>query len=135
MPPTRRSRTSGGPALKGAQSTLSFNSSKISKTTSKEKAYTLPEKAIIDVGHVTSEPAVIQQAKVEIKSLKSAEEERANQVTEAQIKKYWRECEKARTAPRVHQDALDMAEKILRLFDMSSQYGVSGFVDWRLRFR
>jgi len=129
MPPTRRSRTSGGPASKGSQKILSFNNSKISKTTSaKEKSTThLHPKAAteIDVGHVSSIPAVIQQAKIEISSLKSEDEEKASQVSDAQIKKYWRECEKVRRAPRVHQEDLSIEEKILRLFDMSSQYGVS----------
>jgi len=125
MPPTRRSRTSGGPAVKGSQKTLSFNNSKVTKSTSAKEKPVLTPKATIELGHVTSEPVVSQQAKVEIASLKTEEEERAAKVTDAQIKTYWRECQKSRRAPRVHQEDLSVEEKILRLFDMSSHYGVS----------
>jgi DNA polymerase delta subunit 4 len=126
MPPTRRSRTSGGPAVKGSQKTLAFNNSKVTKSTYvKEDKPLLSSKATIELGHVTSEPAVLQQAKAEIASLRTEEEERASKVSDTQIKKYWRECEKSRRAPRVHQEDLSVEEKILRLFDMSSQYGVS----------
>jgi len=45
-------------------------------------------------------------------------------VTDAQIRKYWRERENERTAARVHQEELSVEEKVLRLFDMSSQFGV-----------
>lgn len=128
MPPTKRQRTSTGPAAKGSQKTLTFNNSKISRSqpsSKDEKPVLLHPKATVELGHVTSEPAVLQQAKVEIASLKTEEEERADRVTDAQIKKYWRECEKERRAPRVHQEGLGVEEKILRLFDMSSHYGVS----------
>lgn len=75
-----------------------------------------------------------QQAKIELKSIKgedgegrkdrSEEELRASKVTDAQIKKYWKEKENERRAPRVHQEDLSLEEKVLRLFDISSQYGV-----------
>lgn len=45
-------------------------------------------------------------------------------MTDAQVKKYWKERERERRAPRVHQEGVSMEEKILRLFDMSSQFGV-----------
>lgn len=57
---------------------------------------------------------------------KPAEAEvRAEKVTDAQIKKYWRDAENARIAKRVHQEDLSVGEKVLRYFDISSQYGVS----------
>ena len=59
-----------------------------------------------------------------VKKERSAEEIKAEKITPAQIKKYWREREAERRAPRVHQQELSVEEKILRLFDMSSQYGV-----------
>lgn len=52
-------------------------------------------------------------------------EVRAEAVTEAQVKRYWRRIEQAASAPRVHQEDLDVGEKVLRYFDVSSQYGVS----------
>lgn len=71
-----------------------------------------------------------QQAAVEIARVQkqedvSPEEERAGRVSEQQIRKYWKEREAERRAPRVHQEDLSVEEKVLRLFDMSSQYGVS----------
>lgn len=44
-------------------------------------------------------------------------------VTDAQIRRYWRDREAERRAPRVHQEELSVEEKVLRLWDMSSQYG------------
>ncbi|KAK8207979.1 hypothetical protein M8818_004017 [Zalaria obscura] len=51
------------------------------------------------------------------------EEARARGISEAQIKKYWRGKEQERKAPRVHQEGLSLAEKVLREWDMSGQYG------------
>jgi len=129
MPATRRTRTSGGPAAKGSQKTLSFGN-KVTKpatpSSTKDKAHTINPK-VIDVGHVSSEAAVTEQARVEVEAIKSEktpEEERARKVSDAQIKRYWREREAERKAPRVHQEDVSLEEKILRLFDMSSQFGV-----------
>lgn len=55
----------------------------------------------------------------------SDEQERARKISDAQIKKYWREKEQERLAPRVHQEDLTIYEKVLREWDMSGQYGVS----------
>lgn len=130
MPATRRTRTSSGPAAKGSQKTLSFGN-KVTKpaapSSTKDKAHTINPKAIdLDVGHVSSEAAVAEQAQVEVKKIKgerTPEEERASKVTDAQIKRYWKEREAERKAPRVHQGDVSLEEKILRLFDMSSQFG------------
>ena len=157
MPATRRARISGGPAPKGAQSTLSFGGrnrvtkntlapSKLSKdVTDNIKAEDInPEPAKAELGHVTSEAAVEKQTKIELSKPKTEAEILAEKVTDAQIKKYWRARDAERITPRgkifslriflenlltmmlvVHQEDLSMEEKILRLFDMSSQYGVS----------
>lgn len=53
------------------------------------------------------------------------EEAHARKITEAQIKKFWREKENARLVPRVHQQDLTVHEKVLREWDVSGQYGVS----------
>ncbi|KAK4986935.1 hypothetical protein LTR50_004978 [Elasticomyces elasticus] len=50
-------------------------------------------------------------------------EAQARSVSEAQIKKYWREKEQERKAPRVHQEGLGVAEKVLREWDVSGQFG------------
>ncbi|KAH0848680.1 putative DNA polymerase delta subunit 4 [Fonsecaea pedrosoi] len=47
----------------------------------------------------------------------------AEKVTDSQLKKYWQAEEDSRLAPRVHQSDLSLHEKILRHFDLSSQYG------------
>jgi DNA polymerase delta subunit 4 len=139
MPPTRRSRVSSGPAAKGSQKTISFaGNSKVTKSTtstsskSKDKDNTLASPKPADIssdieptpGHVPSEAAVLSQAKVELEKEKTEDEKKAEKVTGAQIRKYWRERENERTAARVHQEELNVEEKVLRLFDMSSQFGV-----------
>jgi len=132
MPPTRRSRSSLGPAEKGAQSKLSFSNSKVHKPTSIKdgKDSSLSKSAVVkalDLGHISSAPAVQAQAKAELAKPaveKTVEELQAEKITDAQIKQYWREREAERRAPRVHQEGLAVEEKILRLFDMSSQFGV-----------
>lgn len=53
------------------------------------------------------------------------EEAQARKVTDTQIKRYWRQKESERLAPRVHQEELGVYEKVLREWDMSGQYGVS----------
>jgi DNA polymerase delta subunit 4 len=53
------------------------------------------------------------------------EEAQAREITDTQIKQYWRKKEQERLAPRVHQEDLTVYEKVLREWDMSGQYGVS----------
>lgn len=90
------------------------------------------------------------QAKVSAGSALTPEEVKAERVPHSQVLKYWRAKEAERLAPRgelllslptlvrwrgwllnntnlcvVHQEDLTTEEKILRYFDMSSQYGVS----------
>jgi len=137
MPATRRSRTTG-PVAKGAQSTLSFgNKSKVTKptpaTTKSNKkdliAHVISDDSSqeqiqkSDVGHVSSEAVVKVQAATELAKPRTKEELEAEKVPVAQINRYWRARESERLAARVHQEDLSVEEKILRLFDMSSQYG------------
>lgn len=133
MPPARRSRSSGA-AAKGSQKTLSFGASKVTKpsssSSSAKKGKTsvpapLLSKAIdVEIEKVDVEAGAAAEIKAEQKREKSAEEQQAARVSEAQIRRYWKEREAERRAPRVHQQELRVEEKILRLFDMSSQYGV-----------
>jgi DNA polymerase delta subunit 4 len=152
MPPARRS---SGPAAKGSQKTLSFSNSKVTKSTTtplgKELKNSPLSKSITKIdpatvkrspsvdlkikdednndsdvlGHVSSAAAVAQQAKVELAKEKTEDEVRAEKVTDVQIRKYWRERESERRTKRVHQEDVGVEEKILRLFDISSQFGVS----------
>jgi DNA polymerase delta subunit 4 len=146
MPPTRRSRLSSGPSSKtgpGAQKTLSFSGSKpsssvpslpkqkssLSNSITPSQESTKPTSQDIDLdldlGHISSSAAVEQQAKVEVENVKATpEEEKARKVSDAQIKRFWRERENERISRRVHQGDLSVEEKVLRFWDMSSQFGV-----------
>ncbi|KAI3397045.1 hypothetical protein diail_11281 [Diaporthe ilicicola] len=139
MPATRKS--SRGAAARAAaskqQSTLSFNhkvtkgstaksgkNSKLSTpTASKVEQEPQPQPPTNeDVEEVVFEqPEEAQLAQPEPE--KSEAELSAEKVTDAQIKRYWKSVEAARIAKRVHQDDLSQSEKVLRYFDVSSQYG------------
>ena len=55
---------------------------------------------------------------------KSEAELRARELGDRHIDRYWRALERERTTRRVHQEGLDVGEKVLRYWDVSSQYGV-----------
>ena len=55
---------------------------------------------------------------------KSEAELKAEKTTDAQISKYWKGIEKERISSSVHQQGQSVNEKVLRYFDVSSQYGV-----------
>lgn len=136
MSATRRSTR--GAATKGAaskqQSTLSFNHrvtkssatrpGKDSKISSPAPAKVeQPTKEEVEVVELEEQPEEVQQpAKQE--PGKTEAEARAEKVSDAQIKRYWKGVEDARIARRVHQEELGLPEKVLRYFDVSSQYGV-----------
>ncbi|KAF7505581.1 hypothetical protein GJ744_000661 [Endocarpon pusillum] len=128
MPPTRRkSAQSSG----HAQHTLSFHSkpTKVIKSTGSALSTKKSSKvgsALIEAiteDAPTSEVALRQQIKKEAAKPKDEADLRAEKVTDAQIKKYWRKEEEVRKAPRVHQQDLTIHEKILRHFDLCSQFG------------
>lgn len=146
MPVTRKStRSVAAKGTGGKQSTLSFNN-RVSKAGTdrasvKETATLTPSpssatnKTVViksinegeeEEQHETLTQQPEQDAQVKEKAEnKSRAEAGAGKITDAQIKKYWREVEGARIAKRVHQQDLSLAEKVLRHFDISSQYGVS----------
>lgn len=151
MPTTRRSAASarGRPGPAKGQSTISF-SGRVTKAVPKDL-----KKAVVDTPAITrttiperpaskdevpkekeeavdiaaEEPESEQEEEVEaaVEEVpeKSEAELKAEKITDAQIKSYWKAIEKQRKAPRVHQEDLDLGEKVLRYFDVSSQYGVS----------
>ncbi|KAL6719352.1 hypothetical protein ACLMJK_003591 [Lecanora helva] len=53
----------------------------------------------------------------------SEAEQQAKKIPEESLRKYWQGKEDERLAPRVHQGEIGFHEKILRHFDLSSQYG------------
>jgi DNA polymerase delta subunit 4 len=136
MPPKRRST---GAAPKATQSTLAFHgaSNKVTKPGQRaqnaKKNITDQQAAKSEVADVSTvhdeetapvETAIVEQPEVAQKAASTPEEDEAERITDARIKKYWAGKEKARKIPRVHQDGLSLQEKILREFDMSAQYGV-----------
>ncbi|KAK4692396.1 DNA polymerase delta subunit 4, partial [Lecanoromycetidae sp. Uapishka_2] len=140
MPPSRRKPSN--PTTR-TQNTLSFgpNSNKITKPTSSlaskkaskslEKAVTTevstPPPAPEDVAEITPESPSrdlpIRKQGGEKQAEGTPQEQKAAKVSETQIRKYWKGKEDERIAPRVHQQGLSVDEKILRHFDLSSQYG------------
>jgi len=148
MPPSRH--RSGNRAVK--QATLSFGQkSRVSKAST--TASTKKEKDIERIANsVSAEDSLDEQATVtpplksdppttevvirtQAKEQPQAEEDvRALKVTEADLKRYWKNEERKRRA-RVREDGLDTYEKILRHFDLSSQYGpcvgISRLSRWR----
>ncbi|RAL01278.1 putative DNA polymerase delta subunit 4 [Aspergillus ibericus CBS 121593] len=150
MPPTRR-RGGNTAATSSNQATLSFGSkSRVTKpsaapSTRSQKAKDLDsidaalskEPSVDDVSEpeqvlvTPTEPSqphvaelvVRKQAREEIQQPLSSEDERAGKITERQLQQYWKKEEAKRRGPRVHQEDLTLREKILRHFDLSSQYG------------
>ncbi|KAK6225379.1 DNA polymerase delta [Colletotrichum tabaci] len=141
MPTTRRS-TGGARARSGptrGQSTISF-SHRVSKPVPKDQKKATLTSAVgrADIGKPVQKaeeetdeihldkPATpeIEEAKVEEDVPEKSESlVRAEKINDAQINKYWRSVEAQRIAPRVHQGDVSLAEKVLRYFDVSSQYG------------
>ncbi|EAW06734.1 putative DNA polymerase delta subunit 4 [Aspergillus clavatus NRRL 1] len=143
MPTTRRR---GGNTAARSQSTISFGSksrvTKPSATTRSQKTKDLePISAAATSTEEVSEPeqvpvapsepskphvaelAVRHQAQKEIQQPLSEEDQRAIKITEQELQRYWQQEEAKRRGPRVHQEDLSVHEKILRHFDLSSQYG------------
>ncbi|CRK30442.1 hypothetical protein BN1723_014374, partial [Verticillium longisporum] len=137
MPTTRRS-TGGARARPGpnkGQSTISF-SNKVSKPVPRQEL----KKAAVTKGdrivsHNNKEEEVHEAVEIEVESEveqpepkvevpeKTEAQIRAEKTTDAQINKYWRNIEAERIAKRVHVEDLSTGEKVLRYFDVSSQYG------------
>lgn len=155
MPATRRStRSAAAKGASSKQSTLSFNNrvtkhsaakntgkdlaapaKSVEKETAAAAAVLTPPPTSPPIEKVEEEQPVGEEEEeeeedtepaVQVSKTKQPDAEiRADRITDAQIKKYWREAEAARIAKRVHQEDLSVGEKVLRYFDISSQYGVS----------
>ncbi|KAI1354231.1 hypothetical protein F5Y01DRAFT_25977 [Xylaria sp. FL0043] len=137
MPTTRRSSGGGRPAAK--QATLSFNH-RVTKSMPKS-AKNLSAKSPLAKHVINAEPEVKDEVdatsaveeKVQVEEPKQAAPEpvrekteaelRAEKITDRQISQYWRDIEGERRTKRLHQEDLSLAEKILRYWDVSSQYG------------
>jgi DNA polymerase delta subunit 4 len=141
MPTTRRSSGGRGVVTSGKQSKLSFNN-RITKSVPKpvkdsvassplKKEITREKVEKDDVEDVKTEEQSVQEVEQPISRpavAKSDAELKAEKVSDAAVQKYWRKLELERMAKRVHQEDLTTSEKVLRYFDVSSQYGVSGSI-------
>ncbi|KAK5631335.1 hypothetical protein RRF57_007049 [Xylaria bambusicola] len=136
MPTTRRSTGGGRPT--GKQATLSFNHRvtksvpKSVKNVSSTHAKSPLAKHVINVepdvkDEAEDEVAAEEEAQVEVapEREKTEAELRADEISDRHISQYWRDIENERRTKRLHQEDLSLAEKILRYWDVSSQYGVS----------
>ncbi|KAI1858910.1 uncharacterized protein JN550_012369 [Neoarthrinium moseri] len=147
MPPSRRSTRSSQAG--GKQATLSFHNrvtksgaqpgkkdlissttptkaSPLSKQISRSEDEPVAEKQVSveeqEDGHEDAAAAAPVEQEQEPEAPSEAEL-RARDITDRQISAYWNRLERERTAKRVHQQDLSLAEKVLRYFDVSSQYG------------
>lgn len=145
MPPTRRKVSN--PSTR-AQQTLAFgpNSNKVTKPSIPSQSKKLTKASQDDLAKAvtaelsTPEPETKDiEPETQILSPKalairkqapapqvvgSEVEQKAAKIPDTQIRKYWIGKEEERIAPRVHQQGLSVNEKVLRHFDLSSQYGV-----------
>lgn len=132
MPATRKSsRLSGGAG--GKQSTLSFNH-RVTKSVPKSakdaaaRKPTAPSKVAMPELETAAKElptTPVKEAEPEVQENSEAER-KAAKVTAKEIDRYWRKIEDARMAKATHQKhtaGLTTGEKVLRYFDVSSQYG------------
>lgn len=125
MPPTRR-KSSNPTSARAAQPTLTFHS-RSNKVTKPNLASTFDESKLLKAkpeevlkavestspspapegvgiqtehGSTTAESAIEEQVKIEQDTPKSAADGRAEKITDAQIKRYWKAKEDERKAPR-----------------------------------
>ncbi|KAI0112171.1 DNA polymerase delta, subunit 4-domain-containing protein [Nemania sp. FL0031] len=137
MPTTRRS-TGGGRPSSGRQATLSFNHRVTKSVPKSAKDLASTAKSPLAKHVIHAEPDVKDEVDSEVEEKIKVEEEpkpvvparekteaelRADKITNGQINRYWRNIENERKTKRLHQDDLSLAEKILRYWDVSSQYG------------
>ncbi|KAF5511081.1 DNA polymerase delta subunit 4 [Colletotrichum siamense] len=138
MPTTRRStggaRARPGPAR--GQSTISF-SHKVSKPVPKDLKKAAVLGSAVERAEQAKKEEAVQVDEIQVDEPETKEDEEvkeevpvkseavihAEKISDAQINKYWKSIEAERIAPRVHQKDVTMAEKVLRYFDVSSQYG------------
>ncbi|ATY65608.1 DNA polymerase delta subunit [Cordyceps militaris] len=148
MPAPRRS-TGGARARPGptkGQSTISF-SNRVTKPVPKDIKNSIivpslqkvdaPAEKELEVDEVVAEPEAEEPVEEDedeeeeeedvieevVVPEKTQAELQAEKLSEARIGKYWKSIEAERMAPRVHQQGLSLHEKVLRYFDVSSQYG------------
>lgn len=146
MAPSKRQRTSGPSATSSQQSTLSFNRTKPASSANKiAKPFSAPSSKVQEPIKNEEKPETkeielpaeevaepVEEQEEEEEAVIDEDEVQARKVTQKQINGYWAEKEQSRKTPRVHQKELSLREKVLREFDMNSQYGVCGTLNPQL---
>ncbi|KAL9128278.1 MAG: hypothetical protein Q9217_003009 [Psora testacea] len=149
MPPGRRGRPPGSTSTsRNAQKTLAFGRNSSNKIT-KPSSLSQPHTKKLSTTQKPALSATVSEAEISAPESPKEDEQDENRalpirhqhaagkeivrdqreiealkISEAQIKEYWKAKEEARIAPRVHQEGLGVHEKVLREFDLSSQYGL-----------
>lgn len=139
---TKASAPVGKQAAKAAALSAPAKQSPLAKQIEDEVSAAAEDEAVVEIkpedevagGQVKVEDVVVaddDEEEVEVKQVEVKEEEvkseaevKALKMTDRQIETYWRGVEAERIAKRVHQEDLGTPEKVLRYFDVSSQYGV-----------
>ncbi len=144
MPTTRRSsRSSTGAAAAGKQSTLSFKHKVTKAIKTGKEGYKSPARAKEYIPEPSPEPATTPtktKPTIPITTTDDGEADdngpetktddaaaAAAEITDKAIERYWSAIADSRTAQAVHKkhgEGLATGEKVLRYFDVSSQYGV-----------
>ncbi|KAK7538256.1 DNA polymerase delta, subunit 4-domain-containing protein [Phyllosticta citribraziliensis] len=125
MPPKRAT------PVQGKQATLAFHgsSNKVTKpgkpSNDKSKLDHIKRETALSSPHFQDEEKLTERDNAQTQNIPqlTPEEKEASQVSDAQIKKYWRTKEEARLAQRVHQEGLTIHEKVLREFDTTGNFG------------
>ncbi|RKF84318.1 DNA polymerase delta subunit 4 [Golovinomyces cichoracearum] len=127
MSAARRNRTLAGPNRSNISNTHLFRGTKITKpgkiprTLEKgvqtSQVDVLLGKLQVPVLNAVDKPTAIAHEKYKL------EEQATLTITNAHIKRYWKARESERLMHTIHQGDLDDQTKILRLFDITSQYG------------
>lgn len=132
MPATRKSSRLSGAGAK--QSTLSFNHRVTKNVVAPGKKEVVSAAAPSSklakeyVPEPEAETEVDEVEEITVEADKSEAEQRAAKISDAAIARYWGGIEAGRRAKAVHRkhvEGLGTGEKVLRYFDVSSQYGVS----------
>lgn len=91
-----------------------------------DEAKAVPDDAAPELESGKQDADADDDAKVETEVVpeKSELELKAEKISNAAIERYWRGVDSQRTIKQVHQEGLATGERLLRYFDVSSQYGV-----------
>lgn len=118
------------PVVKEDEETVKLEPEELGQQKADEEAEDEEEDILEQHGKTHDHGAKIHESDLKEKDEEIEDEERdtiearAMKIPETAISRYWLAVQKERISQAVHQEGLDIGEKILRYFDLSSQYGV-----------